>query len=98
MRAGAIFPSRAAAAVRTFPRTARLIPMNPVRPEHTAPARKQITRYSPAWTKVRSTTVCRMTMTLPAVRPTWVTVWVTLVAVKKMSTARGTMMIPMVLN
>ena len=44
LRAGAILPSRAAAAVRTLPRTAMLMPMKPVRPEHRAPARKQITR------------------------------------------------------
>ena len=44
LRAGAILPSRAAAAVRTLPRTARLMPMKPVRPEHSAPARKQMTR------------------------------------------------------
>ena len=32
-------PERAAAAVRTFPRTARPIPMNPVRPDIKQPAR-----------------------------------------------------------
>ena len=37
-------PWAAAAAVRTLPRTARLMPMNPVRPEHRAPTRKQMTR------------------------------------------------------
>ena len=37
-------PLEAAAAVRTLPRTAMLMPMKPVRPEKAAPKRKQITR------------------------------------------------------
>ena len=37
-------PLAAAAAVRTLPRTAMLMPMNPVSPEKAAPNRKQITR------------------------------------------------------
>ena len=37
-------PRAAAAAVRTLPRTAMLMPMKPVRPEKAAPKRKQITR------------------------------------------------------
>ena len=37
-------PWAAAAAVRTLPRTAMLMPMNPVRPEKAAPKRKQMTR------------------------------------------------------
>ena len=38
LSASAIEPLRAAAAVRTFPRTARLIPMKPVSPDMNAPA------------------------------------------------------------
>ena len=56
----------------------------------------------PAWAKVRSVTVWvtqpmwkDVVVTAPAHR---YAVWVTLVAVKKISTARGMMMIPMVLN
>ena len=37
-------PWTAAAAVRTLPRTAMLMPMKPVRPEKAAPKRKQMTR------------------------------------------------------
>ncbi len=37
-------PWEAAAAVRTLPRTAMLMPMNPVKPENAAPKRKQMTR------------------------------------------------------
>ncbi len=37
-------PCDAAAAVRTLPRTAMLMPMKPVKPEKAAPKRKQITR------------------------------------------------------
>ena len=37
-------PWEAAAAVRTLPRTAMLMPMKPVRPENAAPKRKQMTR------------------------------------------------------
>ena len=37
-------PLAAAAAVRTLPRTAMLMPMKPVSPEKAAPKRKQITR------------------------------------------------------
>ncbi len=37
-------PFEAAAAVRTLPRTAMLMPMKPVRPEKAAPKRKQMTR------------------------------------------------------
>ncbi len=40
-------PDRAAAAVRTLPRTARLIPMNPVRPERNAPAMNASVRKVP---------------------------------------------------
>ncbi len=82
-KAGGSLPPRAAAAVRTLPRTATLMPMNPVRPEKAAPKRKQMTRYMPAWLKLRATD--------PSGR-------VTLVAVKKMRTARGTMMSRIVRN
>ena len=37
-------PREAAAAVRTLPRTAMLMPMKPVSPEKAAPKRKQMTR------------------------------------------------------
>jgi hypothetical protein len=40
-------PDLAAAAVRTLPRTARLIPMNPVRPERKHPATNAIVRNRP---------------------------------------------------
>ncbi len=40
-------PVRAAAAVRTLPRTARLIPMNPVRPDRNAPATNAVVRNAP---------------------------------------------------
>ena len=40
-------PERAAAAVRTLPRTARLMPMNPVRPESRQPAMNARVRNSP---------------------------------------------------
>ncbi len=76
-------PPRAAAAVRTLPRTATLMPMNPVRPENVAPKRKHTTRSSPASTKLNAT--------VPSGR-------VTLVAVKKISTARGTTMMTITLN
>ena len=42
-----IDPSRAAAAVRTLPRTARLMPMKPVRPERNAPATNAPVRAEP---------------------------------------------------
>ena len=40
-------PSRAAAAVRTLPRTAVLMPMNPARPDRMAPTRKARARNRP---------------------------------------------------
>ncbi len=43
-RAGHAAALGAAAAVRTLPRTAMLMPMKPVRPEKAAPKRKPITR------------------------------------------------------
>ncbi len=44
LRASLSEPLRAAAAVRTLPRTASDMPMNPVRPESTAPAMNAIVR------------------------------------------------------
>ena len=46
-RAAGSEPDRAAAAVRTLPRTARLMPMKPVRPDRKQPARKARVRKSP---------------------------------------------------
>ena len=69
-------PSRAAAAVRTLPRTARLIPMNPVRPEKLAPTRNARVRKMPEGTK--PSTVW------------WVCVSTTLVEVTNTKTATGT--------
>ena len=40
-------PERAAAAVRTLPRTARRMPMKPVSPDMTQPARNAIVRHVP---------------------------------------------------
>src|SRR5260370_37064788 len=40
-------PDLAAAAVRTLPRTARLMPMKPVRPDRLAPARKAVVLKMP---------------------------------------------------
>ena len=82
-RAPGSFPSRAAAAVRTLPRTARLIPMNPVSPDRVAPAKKHSTRKPPAAPNDSAMD--------PLGR------W-TLVAVKKISTARGMMMMAMARN
>ena len=83
MSAPGSLPPVAAAAVRTLPRTATLIPMNPVSPEKAAPKRKQTTRRRPASAKEK------------AIVPFGL---VTLVAVKKMSTARGTTMITITRN
>ncbi len=47
-------PVFAAAAVRTLPRTARLIPMKPVSPERKAPATNASVRYAPDWANVRT--------------------------------------------
>ena len=49
-RAGASLPVLAAAAVRTLPRTARLMPMKPVRPDMKQPATKASVRNRPDWT------------------------------------------------
>ena len=46
-RAGPILPVRAAAAVRTLPRTARPMPMKPVRPDMKQPARNARVRNRP---------------------------------------------------
>ena len=45
--AAGIEPDFAAAAVRTLPRTARLMPMKPVRPDMTQPAMNASVRYMP---------------------------------------------------
>ena len=50
-------PVLAAAAVRTLPRTARLMPMKPVRPDRRQPSRKARVRNMPDWTKL-SASVC----------------------------------------
>src|SRR5205807_2482906 len=76
-------PDLAAAAVRTLPRTARLIPMKPVRPDIRQPARNASVRKSPDWPKERATA--------PLVRNT-------LVEVRNTRIARGTRMMAMVLN
>ena len=56
LRASDIPPPRAAAAaVLTFPRTAMLIPMNPVSPDRVAPRRKHSTRNPPAAPNERAT-------------------------------------------
>lgn len=47
LRAAGSEPDLAAAAVRTLPRTARLMPMNPVRPERKQPATNAIVRNKP---------------------------------------------------
>ena len=78
-----ILPSRAAAAVRTLPRTAMLMPMKPVSPDIVAPPRKHSTRKAPAEPKVSATDLSG--------RTTWV-------AVKKMRMASGSRMIPMARN
>ena len=55
LRAAGSEPVLAAAAVRTLPRTARLIPMNPVRPDMKQPATKARVRNRPDWTKLSAT-------------------------------------------
>ena len=47
--AAGIEPVLAAAAVRTLPRTARLMPMKPVRPDRNAPRMKASVRKMPDW-------------------------------------------------
>ena len=54
LRAPGSEPAGAAAAVRTLPRTARLMPMKPVRPDMVAPARKARVRKMPDGTKARA--------------------------------------------
>ena len=87
LRPAAIEPSLAAAAVRTLPRTAVLMPMYPASPDRVAPTRKARVRNRPDIPK--ESTVCLE----PSGR-----VWVTLLAVTKTRTASGTTMIPMALN
>jgi len=53
--AAGIEPDFAAAAVRTLPRTARLMPMKPVRPDRMQPAMKASVRNRPDWKKLRAT-------------------------------------------
>ncbi len=73
----------AAAAVRTLPRTARPMPMKPVRPDMKQPATKARVRNRPDSPKER------------AVEPSGLRISV---EVRKTSTAKGTTMIPMVRN
>ena len=54
--AGAIWPSRAAAAVRTLPRTASPMPMKPVRPDMRQPAMNASVRYPPDSAKLSAST------------------------------------------
>ncbi len=54
-RAAGIEPDLAAAAVRTLPRTARLMPMKPVRPDRKQPAMNARVRNRPDWKKVSAT-------------------------------------------
>ena len=78
------WPSRAAAAVRTLPRTERFMPMIPVSPENVAPTRKAIARKSPD---------------CPKDNATWPFVLLTtFVAVKNTSTASGRTTMPMARN
>ena len=83
LSAGGSLPSRAAAAVRTLPRTDRLMPIKPVMPEKAAPHKKATARAKPDCTKLSATT--------PSGRTTFV-------AVKNTSTKSGTTMMAMVLN
>ena len=55
-------PLRAAAAVRTLPRTARLMPMKPVRPDRNAPAMNAAVRAAPEEAKERATTPSGLVM------------------------------------
>ena len=74
----------AAAAVRTLPRTARLMPMKPVRPDMRQPARKARVRKTPDWANdSASSPLASLT---------------TLVEVMNTMNARGTRITAMVLN
>ncbi len=83
LRAAGSDPLRAAAAVRTLPRTASPMPMNPVRPDMVQPAMNASVRKMPDWAK------------LSAVVPSSRRIRV---EVKKTRMARGTRMTAMVLN
>ena len=82
-RAAGSEPLLAAAAVLTLPRTARLMPMKPVRPDMKQPSRKAAVRKTPDCAKFRASAPPGFT---------------TRVEVMNTSTARGTTMIRMVLN
>ena len=86
-RAAGMEPVRAAAAVRTLPRTARLMPMKPVRPDRKQPARKASVRKSPDWTWVRPPMLPRASSGL-----------ITSVEVTNTMSASGITMIAIVLN
>jgi hypothetical protein len=76
-------PLFAAAAVRTLPRTARLMPMKPVRPDRKQPRMNAIVRAVPE----------------PRYdRPSWVPVLYAVVDVRNTTIARGTRITAIVLN
>jgi hypothetical protein len=82
-RAGGIWPVRAAAAVRTLPRTARLMPMNPVRPDKRPPAMNASVRHVPDSANDSASTPLGFS---------------TATDVRKTTTASGTTMKPIVRN
>ena len=78
-----MLPDLAAAAVRTLPRVARVIPMKPVSPERNAPAIKANVRQAPDSPYVSATAPLGLTV---------------LVDVRNTITTSGTRMSRMVLN
>ena len=82
-RAAGSEPTFAAAAVRTLPRTARPMPMNPVRPDMRQPARKASVRKMPDCANESASVPSPLS---------------TLVDVRNTSTASGIKMMPMVRN
>ena len=76
-------PVLAAAAVRTLPLTARLMPMKPVSPDRNAPATNAIVRKMPDCTKLSASTPSGL---------------FTAVAVKNTTTSSGTRITEIVLN
>ncbi len=76
-------PDLAAAAVRTLPRVASVIPMKPVNPDRNAPAMNAIVRNRPDWALVSATTPSGSTI---------------LVDVRNTIAATGIMITAMVLN
>ena len=54
VRASARLPLRAAAAVRTLPRVASVMPMKPVNPDARQPRMKAIVRNAPDWAKLNA--------------------------------------------